>query len=226
MADFHSAYIPGTLAESRIWPHLAAHDQSNPGRISRSAAEWPGLGGRPQQDSNLRTRLRRPSLRSSEFVRSACLYSIAGPSDGQDHSAYIPDHGCSRPADLPFFRCSGCPAQAGCTRVHGCLRLRQGADDCGRCRHGCRRRYHRTSRLAGGESNQGWTLFSVAPAAVLVSAWSSPGRPGTLTTVIWHTAQQPHGLLPREEDQRSSSHLLRTTFCAPGSSTGCVPGAT
>ncbi len=40
-----------------------------------------------------RSRLRRPPLRSSEFVRSACLDSIAYPSDGQDHSAYIPDHG-------------------------------------------------------------------------------------------------------------------------------------
>jgi hypothetical protein len=39
---------------------------------------------------------RRRLLRSSEFVPSACLYSIAGPSDGQDHSAYIRDHGCPR----------------------------------------------------------------------------------------------------------------------------------
>jgi hypothetical protein len=46
-----------------------------------------------QQDSNLRSRLRRPPLQSSEFVRSACMDSIAHPPDGQDHSAYIPDHG-------------------------------------------------------------------------------------------------------------------------------------
>ena len=39
--------------------------------------------------------------------------------------------------ELPFFRCSGCPAQAGCSGVRGCLRLRQGA---GGCRHGCRQR--------------------------------------------------------------------------------------
>ena len=37
--------------------------------------------------------LRRPPLRCSEFVRSACLDSITHPSDGRDHSAYIPDHG-------------------------------------------------------------------------------------------------------------------------------------
>ena len=48
---------------------------------------------RPQQDSNLRSRLRRPSLRSSEFVRPACLDLIVQPSDGHDHSGYIPDHG-------------------------------------------------------------------------------------------------------------------------------------
>ena len=67
-------------------------------------------------------------------------------------------------------------------RVHGCLRLRQGADDCGRCRHGCRRRYQQTSRRAGGESNQGWTLFSLARPAVLVSTRSSPRpRPPSCT---------------------------------------------
>src|SRR5215472_6829092 len=52
------------------------------------------------------------------------------------------------PSDLPFFRCSGFPAQAGSARVRGCSRLRQGADDCRRCRHGCRQAYERTSRPA------------------------------------------------------------------------------
>jgi len=39
-------------------------------------------------------------------------------------------------ADLLLFRCSRCPAQAGCARVRGCLRLCQGADGCRRCRYG------------------------------------------------------------------------------------------
>ena len=39
------------------------------------------------------SRIRRPPLRSSEFVRSACPDSIAHSPLGQDHSAYIPDHG-------------------------------------------------------------------------------------------------------------------------------------
>ena len=40
-----------------------------------------------------------------------------------------------------FLRRSGCPGQVRRARVAGCLRLRQGADSCRRCRHGCRRRY-------------------------------------------------------------------------------------
>jgi len=38
-----------------------------------------GNDKRPQQDSNLRSRLRRPPLQSSEFVPPACVGSIAGP---------------------------------------------------------------------------------------------------------------------------------------------------
>ena len=36
--------------------------------------------------------------------------------------------------------------RTGCARVRGCLKLRQGADDGRRCRHGCRQRYQRTFR--------------------------------------------------------------------------------
>ena len=53
------------------------------------------------------------------------------------------------------FRCSGCQAQIRCARVDGCLRLRQSAGGCRRCRHGCLRRYRRTSRFTGGESDPG-----------------------------------------------------------------------
>jgi hypothetical protein len=52
--------------------------------------------------------------------------------------------------DLPLFRCSGCPAQARCARVRGCSWLRQGADGCRRCRHGCRRRCEPTSASGAG----------------------------------------------------------------------------
>ena len=71
----------------------------------------PGNEKRPQQDSNLRSRLRRPPLQSSEFVRSGCPDSIAHRPAAQDHSAYIPDHG-------------NCPVTA-CT-VQGMARVRTG----------------------------------------------------------------------------------------------------
>jgi hypothetical protein len=67
-----------------------------------------------------RSQLRRPPLRSSEFVQSACWDSMAGPSDGQDHSAYIPDHGRSRP---PSFRLAAGVAVTGAVkrgRGNGC----------------------------------------------------------------------------------------------------------
>jgi len=46
------------------------------------------------------SRLRRPPLRSSEFVPSACPDSIAHPWEVRNHSAYIPDHG-NCPRDRP-----------------------------------------------------------------------------------------------------------------------------
>jgi hypothetical protein len=71
----------------------------------------------------------------------------------QPVSSVIPATGML--ADLPFFRCSGCPGQTRCTRVRGCARMPQGADGCRRCRHGCRRRFQRLFRLNSGESDQG-----------------------------------------------------------------------
>lgn len=67
--------------------------------------------------------------------------------------------------------------------VRGCLRLRQGADGCRRCRHGCRQRYRLTFRSRGGESDQafrpcpqmkyaiGRTLAELASAAATVDTW-------------------------------------------------------
>jgi len=51
-----------------------------------------------------RSRLRRPPTQSREFVRSTCLYSVAAATRGQDHSAYLPDHGRW---SLPTVRSSG-----------------------------------------------------------------------------------------------------------------------
>ena len=51
-----------------------------------------GHDRRPQQDLNLRSRLRSPAARSSEFVHPACLDSIAHLAGRRAHSAYIPDH--------------------------------------------------------------------------------------------------------------------------------------
>jgi hypothetical protein len=61
----------------------------------------------PKQDSNLRSRLRRPPVRSSEFVHAACLDSIAHHPGGRDHSAYIPDDEQFLCAAAP---CRGWPA--------------------------------------------------------------------------------------------------------------------
>jgi hypothetical protein len=52
-------------------------------------------GGRPQQDSNLRTRLRRPPSQSSEFVPPTWPYAVGISVRMLDHSAHIPDHGSS-----------------------------------------------------------------------------------------------------------------------------------
>ena len=52
-----------------------------------------GTKKRPQQDSNLRTRLRRPPSQSSELVRLTCLDGGDLHAHGHDHSVYIPDQG-------------------------------------------------------------------------------------------------------------------------------------
>ena len=58
--------------------------------------EKPVKTKRPQQDSNLRSRLRRRWITSFEFVHLACLDSMAHLPSRRDHSAHIPDHGYFR----------------------------------------------------------------------------------------------------------------------------------
>jgi hypothetical protein len=62
--------------------------------IGRSAGEWPGFGWRPQQDSNLRTRLRRPLLYPLSYGGSdtARESTPAGPESGYQ-GAKIWGHG-------------------------------------------------------------------------------------------------------------------------------------
>jgi hypothetical protein len=98
--------------------------------------------------------------------------------------------GRGRTADLPLFRCSGCPAHGGCGRVLGCLRLRRGADDCRCCRHGCRLRYEWTFRLRGGESKWLAAAVVVAVTAAIRSACSGISASTVPSPVI---ASRPKG---------------------------------
>ena len=77
---------------------IQRHDVSEPAieRFSVPAGQTPfnpPSDGRPQQDSNLRSRLRSPAARSSEFAASTCVDSIAHLACDGGNSAYIPDHG-------------------------------------------------------------------------------------------------------------------------------------
>jgi len=82
--DAKYAQVVGTVAHLELCHGRLGWDRSASGPVVIS------LGGQyPLRGS----RLRRPPLLPSEFVQPACLDSITHPSDGQDHSAYIPDHG-------------------------------------------------------------------------------------------------------------------------------------
>jgi Hemerythrin HHE cation binding domain len=68
-------------------------------RVANARAVCPGhsryrqvVSWRPQQDSNLRSRLRRRQTTSFEFAYSACLDSVTYTHGGRDRSAHIPDH--------------------------------------------------------------------------------------------------------------------------------------
>jgi hypothetical protein len=58
----HSAYIPGTMTERGIRQHTAACDRTVTETKSAGQRVSACFGRRPRQDSNLRTRLRRPLL--------------------------------------------------------------------------------------------------------------------------------------------------------------------
>jgi hypothetical protein len=69
------------------------------GHFRETAGQRPfgaGQEGRPQQDSNLRSRLRKRWITYFEFVHLACLDSMAHLPSRRDHSAHIPDHGYFR----------------------------------------------------------------------------------------------------------------------------------
>jgi hypothetical protein len=96
----------------QVWQKVrAAYGPQNPsddgirrrdvsGTVKRAVSKTAGRSpvgadsdGRPQQDSNLRSRLWRRQTKSFEFAHLACLDSIIHPFSGRDHSAHIPDHG-------------------------------------------------------------------------------------------------------------------------------------
>jgi hypothetical protein len=72
--------------------HLSRGDRTESTVGATLVSGFTALGTK-QQPQHGHSRLRRPSLQASEFVRSACLDSIAHPSIGRVYSAYIPDHG-------------------------------------------------------------------------------------------------------------------------------------
>ncbi len=69
-----SAYVPETAMAGRLGRHLAAYGRASRSECQpRSAGNWTGRDGRPQQDSNLRTRLRRPLLYPLSYGGWRCL---------------------------------------------------------------------------------------------------------------------------------------------------------
>jgi hypothetical protein len=77
------AYEAQNPSEASIWQHPVSENDISvicipAGQIAFDpASEW-----RPQQDSNLRSRLRRRQTTSFEFVHPACSDSIAHVPDG------------------------------------------------------------------------------------------------------------------------------------------------
>jgi hypothetical protein len=78
------------------WRIVTKRDNGHFGIGAGHDAFGAGQKERPQQDSNLRSRLRRRWITSFEFVHLACLDSMAHLPSRRDHSAHIPDHGYFR----------------------------------------------------------------------------------------------------------------------------------
>ena len=95
------------------WHPVTERDNGHSSVPAGQTRKTPGNNERPQQDSNLRSRLRRRRITSFEFVHPACLDSITYFLSGRDHSAYIPDHGYFR-RDCPHLAGDGPrPVRAG-----------------------------------------------------------------------------------------------------------------
>jgi hypothetical protein len=68
-------------------------------------------------------------------------------------------------------------------RVRGCSRLRQGADGCRRCRHGCRQRYERTFRSRGA-IQRSRIVVSRSLMCHLAASTVAHGRPASLISCL------------------------------------------
>jgi hypothetical protein len=73
-----AAYAPQNPSDDGIRWHDMSENASQPARVPAGKGMFgAGHDRRPQQDSNLRSRLRSPVVRSSEFVQPTCSDSIA-----------------------------------------------------------------------------------------------------------------------------------------------------
>ena len=92
-----AAYGPQNPSDDGNRWHDVSEDVNQPtSETAGQGQERPAHDKRPQQDSNLRSRLRRRWITSFEFVHLACLDSMAHLPSRRDHSAHIPDHGYFR----------------------------------------------------------------------------------------------------------------------------------
>jgi hypothetical protein len=89
-----AAYGPQNPSDDGIRWHDMSENANQPSHVL-AGQDLVGAGdeGRPQQDSNLRSRLRRPFVQSIEFVSAACPDSTARLPSIPDHSVHIPYHG-------------------------------------------------------------------------------------------------------------------------------------
>ena len=78
-----------------------------------------------------------------------------------------------RAVDLPFFRCSGCPAQARRAGSRWLFTVPLAVAGCRRCRHGCRQRYELTFR-SRAESTRTITRHCASPRSF---RWVGPFGP-------------------------------------------------
>jgi hypothetical protein len=88
------------------WHAVTKRDNGHFNKVPGQGQKSPTHDRRPQQDSNLRSRLRRRAVRFVEFMCAICWYSTPHLIIGRNHSAHIPDHGLSGVATMRLARVS------------------------------------------------------------------------------------------------------------------------